>query len=132
MNLTHVQPQVYKTGEDIFNTLEAAPNNTHTPSMNDERIDKLLAKKAKIDAQLKDARARSRTQKRKDDTRRKIITGALALQHAEMHPQSDFTKTMLDLIHKHVTTDKDRTLFDLEPLPSSGEAGRQWKAANKK
>lgn len=97
--------------------------------MTNRRIEKLLAKKQAIDAQLKDARARDRTQKRKDDTRRKIITGGLALRHAEMHPDSEFTKTMLKLIQEHVTTDKDRALFDLDSL--GGAARQHWNTAKK-
>lgn len=85
--------------------------------MGNSRIDKLEKKKAQIDAQLKDARARDKAQKRKDDTRRKIIAGALALEHAERNPNGEFSRTILDLIQKHVTTDKDRALFGLDPLP---------------
>lgn len=86
--------------------------------MSNSRVDKLLEKKRKIDAQLQAARARERSQKRKDDTRRKIIVGALVQQHAELNPNSDFTLTVLKLIQEHVTSDRDRALFDLDPLSS--------------
>ena len=90
--------------------------------MSNSRIDKLKAKKAQIDAQLKAAQARERAQKRKDDTRRKIISGALALEHAQRNPNSEFTQTMLRLIQNGVKADKDRALFDLDPLPQGGTA----------
>lgn len=86
--------------------------------MSTSRIDKLIAQKAQIDAQLKAARAREREKKRKEDNRRKIIAGALALKHAEKNPDSEFTRTMLKLIQDGVTTDRERALFDLDPLPS--------------
>ncbi|MEL6362429.1 MAG: mobilization protein C [Pseudomonadota bacterium] len=84
--------------------------------MSNSRLEKLKAKKAQIDAQLKAAQARERTQKRKDDTRRKIIAGALALEHAERNPDSEFTRTMLRLIQSSVKADKDRMLFDLDSM----------------
>ena len=105
--------------------------------MSTDRIQKLEKKKAQIDAQLKAARARDKAQKRKDDTRRKIIAGALALEHAEKNPDSEFTRTILRLIQHSVTTARDRDLFDLDPLPAntpppdiqprSGQASRLWK-----
>jgi len=87
--------------------------------MKKTRVEQLQEKKAQIDAQLKAAQARERTQKRKDDTRRKIISGALALEHAERNPDSEFTAIMLRLIQEGAKTDRDRTLFDLDPLPKS-------------
>jgi len=50
-------------------------------------------------------------------TRRKIIAGALALEHAEKNPGGEFSRTILGLIQRYVTTDRDRALFDLDPLP---------------
>ena len=89
--------------------------------MSNSRIDKLEEKRRQIDAQLQAARARDRAQKRKDDTRRKIIAGALALEHAERNPDSEFTQIMLRLIQNGAKTKKDRDLFDLDPLPSGSE-----------
>jgi len=85
--------------------------------MSNPRIDKLVKKKAQIEAQLQAARARDKAQKRKDDTRRKIIAGALALEHAEKNPNGEFSRTILGLIQTYVTADKERALFDLDPLP---------------
>ena len=90
--------------------------------MSNSRIEKLEKQRAQIDAQLKAARARDKAQRRKDDTRRKIITGALALEHAQRNPDSDFTRTMLRLIQEGVKTNRDRALFDLDPLPQDQAA----------
>ncbi len=96
--------------------------------MSNSRVEKLKAKKAQIDAQLKAAQARERIQKRKDNTRRKIIAGALALEHAERNPDSEFTRIMLRLIQSGVQTDKDRALFDLDPAtPSNTPTRTLWK-----
>lgn len=85
--------------------------------MSNPRIDKLEQRRAQLDAQIQAARARDREKKRKQDTRRKIIAGALALEHAEKNPNGEFSRTILGLIQKYVTTDTERALFDLDPLP---------------
>ena len=109
--------------------LERTVLSVHNPTMSKSRVEQLKAKKAQIDAQLKAAQARERAQKRKDDTRRKIIVGALIQQHAELNPNSDFTRTVLKLIQQHVTTDKDRALFDLPPLtPQDREPAKARKS----
>ncbi|MEM9716010.1 MAG: mobilization protein C [Pseudomonadota bacterium] len=90
--------------------------------MNASRLDKLIAKKAQLEAQIQAVQSRERKQKRKDDTRRKIIAGALAVEHATQNPDSEFTRTMLHLIQNGVKSDRDRALFDLDPLPKSANA----------
>lgn len=52
-------------------------------------------------------------QQRKNDTRRKIIAGALALEHAQHDP--DFAATLAGLLNEHVTKPQDRALFDFLP-----------------
>lgn len=64
--------------------------------------------------QLKDLDARERTQKRKLDTRRKIVVGALALQQCAIN--EDFKIVINKLINEHVKKSNDRDLFDLPPL----------------
>jgi len=70
-----------------------------------------------IDAQLADLTARERLAERKRDTRRKVIMGALAGYHMRKNPKSDFAKKLAALIDEYVIGDKERALFDLEPLP---------------
>ena len=47
---------------------------------------KLLAQRKKLDAEIKAIEAKERAQKRKDDTRRKIILGGLVMKAAEADP----------------------------------------------
>ena len=47
---------------------------------------KLLAQREKLDAEIKALEAKERAQKRKDDTRRKIILGGLVMKAAEGEP----------------------------------------------
>ena len=82
-----------------------------------DRKAKLLQKKDQIEAQLRDLNARERLRERKDDTRRKIIAGALALEHAEIDP--GFQATLLKLLNRYVVRSQDRALFDLPPRVSN-------------
>ena len=79
-----------------------------------EAYDKKIAQ---IDAQLKDISAREKEAERKRDTRRKIIMGGLAGFHMEKNPRSSFAKKLASLIDEYVIGDKERALFDLDPLP---------------
>lgn len=82
--------------------------------MSDDRSAKLLAKRAQIDAQLKIIKLRQSVQERKNDTRRKVIAGALALEHAELN--EEFRTELFRLLNRYVKRSQDRSLFDLVPL----------------
>src|SRR3954447_19440696 len=80
-----------------------------------DRLASLREKKARIDARLKALELQERKRKRRDDTRRKIIAGALALEHAETHGEDDpaFAATLARLLNRFVTRPQDRDLFGL-------------------
>lgn len=78
----------------------------------EEKIAELEATKAKIDARLKDEKAKLRSSNRKIDARRKIIIGATMLAHAEAHP--DFSDTLWQILNAHVMRDTDRELLGLK------------------
>jgi hypothetical protein len=52
----------------------------------------------------------SAEQHRKDDTRRKIIAGAVLLNHAATDPA--FAAELIALLNLRVTDQRDRALFD--------------------
>ena len=79
-------------------------------------LEKLKLKRDQLDAQIKLKQARALQQARKDDTRRKIIAGALALEHATSNPTSEFGKKLFRLLDEYVITDRERALFDMAPL----------------
>ena len=87
-------------------------------------------KLAQIDNQIKAIKARERNQERKNDTRRKIIAGALVLEHTAKNPQSDFAKKVKSLINEYTIDDKSRRLFDLDPLPENEQKIRKAQNAN--
>ena len=81
----------------------------------EERLSELEERKRQLDNQMKAERAKLARQKRKDDDRRKLITGALALEHADKNPGSEFARELNRLIQAYVKPDA-RHLFDLPPL----------------
>lgn len=78
-----------------------------------EKIADLEKKEAQIRAQLNREKSKLKDDERKRDTRRKIIVGALALEHKD----STFQETLRRLLNQYVTKPHDRALFDLPPLP---------------
>ncbi len=85
------------------------------PKTPQQKLDDLQKKKAQLDALIQKERAKMRTVERKQDTRRKIISGAIVLEHAEI--DLEFGAQLDRLLKKHVTRTQDRALFDLPPLP---------------
>ena len=85
-----------------------------------ERLRKLQQQKAKVDLAIQRERNKLKGQARKDDTRRKIIVGALMLAEAENDPAM-FTR-LNTLLKKTLTRADDRALFDLPPLPDNENA----------
>jgi hypothetical protein len=77
--------------------------------MTTDRKAKLLERRAKLDAQLQAIEAREKERMRKLDTRRKIIAGALALEHAEGN--AAFAAELAGLLNRYVTRPDDRKLF---------------------
>ena len=75
----------------------------------EDKIAELELKQQQLQERIKDEKAKISKQKRKEDTRRKIITGALVLEHMTM--DENFRLEIESLIRRHAK-DKDRELFD--------------------
>ena len=112
----------YYSRYPVTNVTKTHGRNTHEKrrTLMTNRLQTLLDKRAKLDAQIKAAQARSRSQARKDDTRRKIIIGALAKDHMAMHPNSAFAQELRALLNEHVKRPKDRALLNLEQDNADG------------
>jgi predicted phage tail protein len=85
---------------------------------------KLLAQREKLDAEIKAIEAKERSQKRKDDTRRKIILGGLVMKAAEGEPNiMGWLKT---LANGESVSVKDRVLLDIwfEQHLTKGDVGQ--------
>lgn len=85
-----------------------------------DKIETLRRKRAELDAQLKAAEARANETARKADTRRKVIAGALAVEHMEKNPNSEFANVLGRLLNEYVVRPADRALFpSLPPVAAS-------------
>ena len=76
----------------------------------EERLKQLKAQKQAVLAREK---KKATDQQRKEDTRRKILLGSLALK--KMQDDSEKAKIIADL-NDYLTEDRDRLLFDLQPI----------------
>ena len=77
----------------------------------EEQLAALELKERQVKARIQKKRAEVRNRTRKQDTRRKIIAGAIALEH--MAHDAKFRGIMAKLLEEHVTREDDRILFDL-------------------
>jgi len=96
-----------------------------------DRLDLLRRKRDQLDAQMKALEARNKQTERKADTRRKVIAGALALEHFEANRDSEFGRIMFRLLDEYVVRPHDRALFDFLPdsEPLAGQAQSPGRAA---
>lgn len=78
----------------------------------EEQLEELEKKKSQLDARIQKKRSAVRASQRKQDTRRKIIAGALALEHSAI--DAEFGRKLNQLLQEHVTRPEDRKLFELE------------------
>lgn len=84
-----------------------------------DRLDKLKQQREKLNRAIRKEEAAARQQARKDETRRKILDGAMIQKYAEDHP--DIQALLDQLREKELKRDEDRALFGLEPLASSAQ-----------
>ena len=76
----------------------------------EEQLADLEKKEGQLKARIQKKRAEVSKKKRKEDTRRKIIAGALALEH--MAHDKQFAATMTKLLKEQVSRPEDRKLFE--------------------
>jgi hypothetical protein len=71
---------------------------------------RLKEQRAKIEARIQAAEARTKQADRKQDTRRKILVGSYYLEQAIENSQMEEIKKIMD---RFLTRDSDRKLFEL-------------------
>ena len=79
-----------------------------------QRLEELEAAKEKLAAREKAIKSRLRNKERKDDARRKIIAGAIALEHGKY--DEAWGAWFRQVLHNEVKRPADRELLDLPPL----------------
>jgi len=75
------------------------------------KLKKLQQKKEQIDARIKLIEAREKSKAKKDDTRRKILIGAMIMEQMEKSDESK--KKVLSSLSGFLTRPLDRKLFGL-------------------
>ena len=80
-----------------------------------KKLDDLLKKREQLNAQIQKERNKQSQQKRKEDTRRKILLGALMVEMMKKGELDE--KKILKRLDVFLTKDIDRKLFDF-PAPN--------------
>jgi hypothetical protein len=80
----------------------------------EKRKAEIRTQQLRLNRQLRAVQSRKKDQARSQDARRKIIAGALALEHFAKNPDSDFGQVMFRLLDQY-TRPEDRWLFDFLP-----------------
>ena len=81
--------------------------------MTKTRLDILNEKRDQLNAQIQALKAKEQGQKRKNETRRKVLIGGVVLK---MLKTGEMPQERLDqILEKHLDTDRDRALFGLPP-----------------
>lgn len=80
-----------------------------------DKIAKIEKKIEQERQQLRDLKARETAQKRKDDTRRKILYGAAVMSLMEKQP-AERKRESLERLHQHIRNEKDRAFLGLPTL----------------
>jgi hypothetical protein len=85
-----------------------------------ERLAALVARRNRTEAAIRRLKTKNEKTARAQDARRKIVAGALALEHTTRNPGSDFARTMLRLLDEYARP-HERFLFD-DLLPGASPA----------
>ena len=84
--------------------------------MTTNKLDTLLQKKKQLENQIQLAKARETEKARKQDTRRKILIGAVILAQIK---QKKFSEDQLNqMLDDGLVDERDRILFNLQPKKS--------------
>ena len=78
-----------------------------------KKLDDLLKKREKLNAQIQKERNKYSQQKRKEDTRRKILLGALMMEMMKKGELDE--KKIRKRLDSFLTKEIDRKLFDFPP-----------------
>jgi hypothetical protein len=90
----------------------------------DERLAALVARRERTEAQIRRIKAKSEKAARANDARRKIIAGALALEHTTRNPGSEFARLLVRLLDEYARPHERFLFADLLPgVPSPAPDG---------
>lgn len=93
-----------------------------------ERLAALVARRERTDAQIRRLKSKNEKTARAQDARRKIVAGALALEHTTRNPGSEFARIMLRLLDEYARPHERFLFADLLPGPSPAPDGENLTA----
>ncbi len=76
-----------------------------------QRLDRLLQQQERLKAQIQKEESKTKKQNRKDDTRRKILIGAVVME--AIKKDDVMSSQIKKLLAGNLTRDNDRKLFEL-------------------
>ncbi|PLS40616.1 hypothetical protein [Carnobacterium maltaromaticum] len=76
------------------------------------KLEQLKKKQEQLRLQIQKEQQKESSKKRKDDTRRKILLGAMVLERMER--ENDYKEQVTKKLDQYLTKEKDRELFELE------------------
>lgn len=88
-------------------------------------IEKMKKKLEQIKAQIKAAETREAKKKRAEDTRRKVLVGAIILEEARKNPK--FGAQLTAILRNNLTRPHDRALFGLDKLDKQADTPSESK-----
>ena len=90
-----------------------------------DRLAALVARRNRTDAAIRRIKTKSEKTARAEDARRKIVAGALALEHTTRNPGSEFARVLVRLLDEYARPHERFLFADLLPGPSpTGEGGK--------
>lgn len=90
--------------------------------MANNTLRQLIEKREAVNARIRREQNKVKAVGRKDDTRRKILAGAVVLEWAGK--DSEFSAKLMAELKRFLVRDADRTLFGLPPLPGGNPSDR--------
>jgi|HubBroStandDraft_3_1064219.scaffolds.fasta_scaffold00850_5 hypothetical protein len=83
-------------------------------------LESLRAQEQALQKRIREAEARDKANKARDDSRRWQLAGQVAVQKMQASPEGEFFKAMMDGLNEHARSASDRALFGLSPKLSNG------------
>jgi len=77
------------------------------------KLDRLTKKRQQLNAQIQAIKSKENQQKRKEDTKRKILIGGVVMKMLETGEMPK--ERLMQILGTHLTRDADRALFELAP-----------------
>lgn len=87
------------------------------------QLEALRQQQLELVRKMKEAEAKVKKEEQKNDQRRKLLAGAIALRELQVNPSSELARALLALLAEGLTRAADRELFGFPALPKPAKDG---------